>query len=109
MTLTLEQYPDAIASAEVVCLELQAAVLALAEQVEGQGAQFRAIVATDKSLTNEAQRKAGLAELQGSDPGYLALIEEQRRAVESLELARIEVRRLERLFRVAMVLHGFPE
>ena len=101
--MKLDQYPDAIAAAEVATLEAAAAVMGLAESVEGQLAQFKAMVATDSSLKNEAQRKAALAELQGSDPKYLELVDEQRRATETLELGRIEVRRLERCYEVALV------
>lgn len=107
--MKLADYPDAIAAAEVAVLEAQAAALELAELVEGRRAQFAAIVATDASLKNEAQRKAALAELQGSDPEFVALARKRQVTQETLELGRIEVRRLERLFQVAMALHGFPE
>ncbi len=101
--MQLIEYPDAIAHAEVAALEAQAAALAAAEAVEGRRAQFAAIVATDAALKNDAQRKAAIAELQGSDPEFAALNRKQQVAAETLELARIEVRRLERLFEVAMV------
>ena len=104
MALTLADYPDAIANAEVATLAAQAAALVLAETVEGRRAQFAAMVATDPALKNEAQRKAGIAELQGSDPEFVGLAQKQRSAAETLELTRIEVRRLERLFQVALIL-----
>jgi hypothetical protein len=111
MPLTLEQYPDAIAAAEVAALEAKESYLAIAEAVENQRAEFKAMVAEKypPKTGNDRDRASYLAELEGSDPQYQEWRLAAKQQETGLELARIEVRRLERMFRVAMALHGFPE
>ena len=109
--MKLDQYPDAIAAAEVATLEAKEDYLAKAEAVEGQRAQFKAMVAEKypPRVGNDADRAAYLAELENSDPQYQANRKAAKEAETGLELGRIEVRRLERLYTVALALHGFPE
>lgn len=110
MKLTLANYPNAIVSAEVAALEAKEDCLAKAEAVENQRAEFKAMVAEryPAKQGNDRDRASYLAELE-SDPQYQGNRKAAKEAETGLELARIEVRRLERLFQVALALHGFPE
>lgn len=103
--MDLAQYPDLIAAAEVAALEAQESYLALAEVVENQRAEFKAMVAEKypPKQGNDRDRSSYMAELEGSDPQYQANRKAAKQQEQGLELARIEVRRLVRLYEVAMV------
>lgn len=104
--MNLSDYPDAIAAAEVAALEAKEDFLAKAEAVENQRADFKGMVAEKypPKTGNDRDRSSYMAVLEGSDPQYQKNRKAAKEAEMTLELGRIEVRRLERLFQVAMVL-----
>lgn len=96
--VTLADYPQAIAAAESAVLAAQQGARALAEAVEARKAQFGAIVANDKELRNDAQRKAARAELELTDAEYLKLQAQHQAAKDAVVMAQIEADRLLRLW-----------
>lgn len=87
---TLSEYPQAIAAAETAVLRAQQAARTLAEKVAARKAEFAHVIAFDKSLTNEAQRKGGLAELEQTDGEYLELQAQVQAAKDAVIEAQIE-------------------
>jgi hypothetical protein len=109
--MNLADYPDAIAAAEVAVLEAKESYLNLVEMVEQQRAEFKGMVAErfPPKTGNDRDRANYLSELENSDPDYQKRRGMAKQQEQGLELARIEVRRLERCYEVALALHRFPE
>lgn len=102
--IALADYPNAIASAELHHLDCQQAVRELSESLEARKAQFGAIVAGDKALSNDAKRKAARAELELTDPEYLDLQAKLVAAKDAMSEAAIEVARVSNAFKVERLL-----
>lgn len=104
MTLALADYPNEIASAELAHLKAQQVVRDLSKDLEARKAQFGAIVADDKELSNDAKRKAARAELELTDPEYLDLQAKLVAAKDAMSGAAIEVERVSNAFKVERLL-----
>lgn len=104
LAMNLADYPQAIADAQITHLTAQQQVRKIAAQLEERKAQFGALVAADKSLTNDAKRKAARAELELTDPEYLDLQQRLTEAKDGSTLATIEVERLGNGFKVERLL-----
>lgn len=99
--MNIGDYPQAIAAAESAVLAAQQGARALAEAVERRRAEFKGIVANDKSLSNDAKRKDMLAQLELTDDDFLKLQSQLQAAKDAVVMAQIEADLQGRLWQVA--------
>ncbi|MBD1918841.1 MULTISPECIES: hypothetical protein [Cyanophyceae] len=97
----LSEYPQAIATAETAVLRAQQAARALGEQMAARKAEFAHVIAFDKSLTNEAQRKGEMQALEQTDEPYLELQSQHQAAKDAVIEAQIAADLQGRLWQVA--------
>ena len=102
--MRLIEYPDAIAAASIAALEAEEKLRDATSELLAREADFKASIAEDRSLKNDSQRKARLAEYQQTDGQYLAHAKAANDAKTTLELGRIEVQRLRDWFEAEKLL-----